>query len=186
MSFYDIPWSNFNALFCLGYVFIFLFFNENNFMTRFYGMKGVAFFGNISYPAYLLHQGIRELFTKNFGWKKSHYTLSFCLLLTIIVAYLLHITVETYFVNLTKFWFYEKVEVKVPVEERKLMDFEEIKEEKINDNNVNSYSDISFIYAKHSIVAVGCAIYTLGYFFGTLTGAADPTLLNVIYYLPSS
>ena len=31
------------------------------------------------------------------------------------------------------------------------------------------------------IVSVGWAIYPLGYFFGTLTGAADPTLLNVIY-----
>jgi len=30
-------------------------------------------------------------------------------------------------------------------------------------------------------VSVGWAIYHLGYLFGTLTSAADPKLLNVIY-----
>jgi len=31
------------------------------------------------------------------------------------------------------------------------------------------------------IFSVGWAIYALGYFFGTLTSAADPKLLNVFY-----
>ena len=138
MTFWDFPWSNFNLLFCFGYVFIFLFFNGDNFMSKFYGLKGVAFFGNISYPAYLLHQGMRDLFTVNLGWSKTFPVLSFSFLITILISYFLHITVENYFINLTKFWCYIKVEKDVPKEEKKLIDSEENKEKEGLNNSSNS------------------------------------------------
>lgn len=145
-SFWDIPWANFSLLFSFGYVIIFLFFNGQNFMSNFFSHKFVAFFGNISYPAYLFHQGIRDVFMVNLKWKKTFVNYVFCFTLTIIVSYFLHKTVENYFINLTKFWFYEKAEKKIPKEEKRLMDAEEIKnleDSQINNSRIDTIATVN-------------------------------------------
>lgn len=105
-TFWNLPFSNFNIIFCSGYVLALKFMHGKNFMTAFYQSKLISFFGDVSYPAYLFHTIVREFTFKYWGWKSTNgFQLFLCFLLTIALAYLLHISVETYCINWTKQWF---------------------------------------------------------------------------------
>jgi peptidoglycan/LPS O-acetylase OafA/YrhL len=131
----SIPWCNYNGIFCLGYCFIFMFFNGENFMSKFFGLKAVAFFGNISYPGYLFHTAIREFMFRTFNWQKNFKDLLFCFLITIVVSYILHITVENFFINKTKMWCLKKPENNQQNENGKLENIGNSNNYNINNKN---------------------------------------------------
>jgi peptidoglycan/LPS O-acetylase OafA/YrhL len=136
---WDLPWSNLNSIFCVGYVFIFLFFHGENFMSKFFGLKPIAFFGNISYPGYLLHTIVRDFFFLKLNFQKTSPILISSFFITIIISYILHITIETYFINLTKFWFYIKTEKKDnEISKNAYLNNEKIKD----DNNIDKSNSI--------------------------------------------
>jgi peptidoglycan/LPS O-acetylase OafA/YrhL len=109
---WGIPLNNFSLIFGSGYVIAIMFLNGNNFMTSLFENKVIFFIGEISYPAYLFHTIVREYFFKFYQWKISFPDLFSCAVITIIISYLLHITVEKFFINFTKSWFFKKEENK--------------------------------------------------------------------------
>lgn len=112
-TFWSLPFSNFNIIFCTGYVVALKFLHGKNFMTSFFQSKLISFFGDISYPAYLFHTIVREFTFKYWGWQSSNgFELFLCFLITVLIAYLLHISVETYCINWTKQWCLVKKEVR--------------------------------------------------------------------------
>jgi len=112
-TFWNLPFSNFNIIFCTGYVIALKFMNGKNFMTSFYQSRIISFFGDISYPAYLFHTIVREFTFKYWGWKSSNgFQLLLCFFITVVLAYLLHISVETYCINWTRQLFLIKNENK--------------------------------------------------------------------------
>lgn len=104
-TFWNLPFSNLNIIFCLGYVILLMYLNGDNFMTRFYEHPIVSFMGEISYPAYLFHTIIREFMFKYFEWEKKFQDLFSCFIFTIVLSYIIHISIENTFINYTKFWF---------------------------------------------------------------------------------
>jgi len=122
-TFWGLPFSNFNFIFCTGYVIALMFMNGKNFMTSFYQSKIISFFGDISYPAYLFHTIVREFTFKYWGWNSGQgFHLFLCFLITVALSYLIHITVENYFIKKTKFWCIKQIttpkeEVLTPREE---------------------------------------------------------------------
>ena len=74
-----------------------------NFMTTLFEIRLFQFFGNISYPAYLLNIPFRnicdKLLTDHIGYFWATITSVFAILLC---SYLIHITLENYFIEKTK------------------------------------------------------------------------------------
>jgi peptidoglycan/LPS O-acetylase OafA/YrhL len=103
-SFWNLPLSNLSMIFCSGYALVLMLLNGKNFMTQFFELPLVSFLGRISYPAYLFHTIVREYMFKYYFWEKKFPDLFTCFIFTLILSYLIHITVEDYCIKYTKSW----------------------------------------------------------------------------------
>jgi peptidoglycan/LPS O-acetylase OafA/YrhL len=98
--------QNFVIYFALGYFFLVVLVSDGeNFFIKIMNSKFFQFFGNISYPGYLLHMVTNYTLIIHYDFKPKEDFLkfvSFTIPITLILSYIMHLTIENYFIKISK------------------------------------------------------------------------------------
>jgi peptidoglycan/LPS O-acetylase OafA/YrhL len=98
--------QNFVIYFAVGYFFLVILVSDgNNFFIKIMNSKLFQFFGNISYPGYLIHMITNYTLVIHFDFNPKENFLkfvSYTIPISLIISYIMHLTVEKYFIKISK------------------------------------------------------------------------------------